>query len=312
MPQLPETRVVVLAGPTASGKSEVALELAERLQGEIVSVDSMQVYRGMDIGTAKPTPADRARVPHHLLDVVDPWESFDVARFVALARGVLADLARREKWAILCGGTGLYFKALAQGLGEAPAPDPELRARLESTPLADLLQELAERDPVTFARIDRRNLRRVVRAVEVIRLTGRPYSEQRARWSLQDWPTSWQGHLFGLARSPEDLRQRINARVDRMFQLGLVEETRRLLQQGVRPGSTAWQALGYRQVREFLEGRRSLTETVALVKLRTRQFAKRQMTWFRGQMPLHWLDVLPETPAKTVAESILSRLHDRA
>ncbi|MGA4577767.1 tRNA (adenosine(37)-N6)-dimethylallyltransferase MiaA [Limisphaera sp. VF-2] len=308
MGALPDVSVVVLAGCTASGKSEVALELAERLDGEIVSVDSMQVYRGMDIGTAKPSPEERARVPHHLLDVVDPRESFDVARFVELAREVLADLARRGKPAILCGGTGLYFKALAQGLGEAPAPDPRLRAELEATPLADLLRELALRDPATYARIDRRNPRRVIRAVEVIRLTGQPFSDQRARWSLDAWPAHWQGRMFGLQRTPEDLRQRIEARVDRMFQAGLVEETRRLLDQGVSPRSTALQALGYRQVLEYLEGRRSLAETVALVKLRTRQFAKRQRTWFRGQMPLRWINVPASATPSEIADRILTEL----
>lgn len=308
MADLPDVPVVVVAGCTASGKSEVALELADRLQGEIVSVDSMQVYRGMDIGTAKPSPTERARVPHHLLDVVDPRESFDVARFVELARNVLVDLARRGKPAILCGGTGLYFKALAQGLGEAPAPNPRLRAELEAIPLAELLRELALRDPVTCARIDRQNPRRVIRAIEVIRLTGRPFSEQRAAWSREAWPVPWQGRMFGLQRSPEDLRRRIEARVDRMFQTGLVEETQRLLEQGVSPRSTALQALGYRQVLEYLEGRRSLTETIALVKQRTRQFAKRQRTWFRGQMPLRWVEVCPGAGASEVADRIITEL----
>lgn len=308
MADLPDVPVVVVAGCTASGKSEVALELADRLQGEIVSVDSMQVYRGMDIGTAKPSPAERARVPHHLLDVVDPRESFDVARFVELARHVLADLARRGKPAILCGGTGLYFKALAQGLGEAPAPDPRLRAELEATPLAELLRELALRDPVTYARIDRQNPRRVIRAIEVIRQTGRPFSEQRAAWSREAWPAPWQGRMFGLQRSPEDLRRRIEARVDRMFQTGLVEETQRLLERGVPPRSTALQALGYRQVLEYLEGRRSLAETIALVKQRTRQFARRQRTWFRGQMPLRWVEVCPGAGAAEVADRIITEL----
>lgn len=308
MADLPDVPVVVVAGCTASGKSEVALELADRLQGEIVSVDSMQVYRGMDIGTAKPSPAERARVPHHLLDVVDPRESFDVARFVELARNVLADLARRGKPAILCGGTGLYFKALAQGLGEAPAPDPRLRAELEAIPLAELLRELALRDPVTYARIDRQNPRRVIRAIEVIRQTGRPFSEQRAAWNREAWPAPWQGRMFGLQRSPEDLRRRIEARVDRMFQTGLVEETQRLLEQGVSPRSTALQALGYRQVLEYLEGRRSLAETIALVKQRTRQFARRQRTWFRGQMPLRWLEVGLGAGASEVADRIITEL----
>lgn len=300
-------RVLILAGPTASGKSELALALAERLGGEIVSVDSMQVYRGMDVGTAKPSAPDRARVPHHLLDVAEPWEPFDAARFVDLARGALDAIARKGRVAILCGGTGLYFKALALGLGEAPPPDPALRARLEATPLADLLRELAERDPVTYARIDQHNPRRVIRAVEVIRLTGRPFSEQRAAWQNASWPVTWRGRMFGLLRRPEDLRTRIEARVDRMFETGLVEETRALLARGLPEESTALQALGYRQVLDYLKGQRSLPQTVAEVKLRTRRFARRQMTWFRHQMPLEWIEAEPQTTVAELAERVIER-----
>src|SRR5512136_1607037 len=175
-------RLVLLAGPTAVGKSPVALLLAEKLGGEIISVDSMHVYRGMDIGTAKPSPADRARVPHHLVDVVEVTEPFDAAQFVQLARRAVADIQGRGRLPILCGGTGLYFKAFLEGLGHAPRADAGLRTVLEATPLPELLRELAERDPVTYERIDRQNPRRVIRAIEVIRLTGKPFSAQRAVW----------------------------------------------------------------------------------------------------------------------------------
>jgi len=307
MEESPTVPVLVLAGPTASGKSELALLLAEQIDGEIVSVDSMQVYRGMDIGTAKPPPEDRARIPHHLIDVVEPTEPFDAARFVQLARSALAEIAARNRPAILCGGTGLYFKALALGLGRTPAPDPALRAQLEATPLPELLRELAEKDPVTYERIDRRNPRRVIRAVEVIRLTGRPFSAQQAPWHPQAWPTAWRGRMFALRRHPDDLRRRIELRVDHMFRAGLVEETRALLERGVPETATALQALGYRQVLDHLKGRRSLNDTIAEVKLRTRQFARRQMTWFRHQMPLDWIEISPETPALSVAQTILER-----
>jgi len=307
MEPLPPARVLVLAGPTASGKSEVALHLAERIGGEIVSVDSMQVYRGMDIGTAKPTPADRARVRHHLLDVADPAEPFDAARFVELARAALREIAGRGRPAILCGGTGLYFKALALGLGRAPAPDPALRARLEATPLPELLRELAEKDPLAYERIDRRNPRRVIRAVEVIRLTGRPFSAQRASWEPGAWPPTWRGRMFALRRRPDDLRRRIEQRVDQMFRDGLIEETRALLARGVPENATALQALGYRQVREYLKGARSLEETVAEVKVRTRQFARRQMTWFRHQMPLEWIGLEPDARPETIARVLAER-----
>lgn len=298
-----------LAGPTASGKSAVALALAEQLGGEIVSVDSMQVYRGLDVGTAKPGPADRTRVPHHLLDVVDPDQPFSAAEFVRLARAAVAEIERRGRVPILCGGTGLYFKAWLEGLGEAPAPDPALRAVLEATPLPALLEELRVGDPETFARIDRANPRRVVRAVEVLRLTGRPWSTQRAAWETPPaGRCSPDVVVFGLRRSPADLRARIEARVEAMFAAGLVEETRGLLERGLARHRTALQALGYRQVVEHLQGQRGLAETIALVKRKTWQFARRQLTWFRHQLPMRWLDVAPEEPPQVTARRILSVL----
>jgi len=288
------------------GKSAVALGLAERLGGEIISVDSMQVYRGLDLGTAKPSPADRARVPHHLIDVVEITEPFDAARFVALARQAVADIQARGRVPILCGGTGLYFKAFLTGLGEAPPSQPALRAALEATPLAELLRELEQRDPVTFARIDRHNPRRVIRAVEVIRLTGQPFSAQRA-----DWHSARPGAVagfFGLTRDAADLQQRIAARVERMFRDGLVEETRQLLARGLDRNSTALQALGYRQVVEYLRGERSLAETIERVRIRTWQFARRQMTWFRRQLPLQWVRLEPRADPAAVVTRLLGCL----
>jgi len=295
--------MVVLAGPTASGKSEVALLLAEQINGEIVSVDSMQVYRGMDIGTAKPSNADRARVPHHLIDLVDVTESFDAARFACAARAAVADIEARGKLAVLSGGTGLYFNAFFGGVGAAPAADGELRRALESTPLEDLLRELGERDPATFANIDRKNSRRVIRAVEVIRQTGRPFSEQKSNWTSRELTP----HVFALRRATADLHDRINERVDEMFAKGLVDETRRLLEGGLAGNRTAMQALGYRQVVAHLRGDCSLDETMELIKLRTRQFAKRQMTWFRGQLDPQWIDVAANETAADVARRILRR-----
>jgi tRNA dimethylallyltransferase len=293
-----------LAGPTAVGKSEIALLLAEKIGGEIISVDSMQVYRGLDIGTAKPSAEDRARVPHHLIDVVNLAESFDAAQFVRLATAAVAEIQSRGRVPIFCGGTGLYFKAFLEGLGEAPPADEKLRAELEATPLPELLAELAERDPVTYQKIDRQNPRRVIRAMEVIRLTGKKFSEQRAEWkSTVHRPPS--AVLFGLARETADLRARIDARVDAMFARGLVEETRGLLQPGLAQNKTALQALGYRQVVEHLRGEHSLPETVDLVKIKTRQFAKRQMTWFKRQLNLRWIELAAVVPADAIADKIL-------
>ena len=296
----------LLAGPTAVGKTQVALCLAEQLGGEIISVDSMQVYRGLDIGTAKPSAGDRARVPHHLLDIVELAGPFDAAKFVALARSAILQIQERGRIPILCGGTGLYFKALVDGLGEAPPADPALRAELEAAPLADLLRELAERDGATFERIDRRNPRRVIRALEVIRLTGKPFSEQRAAWPAGDSSraTRHASRFFALSRKSDDLRKRVDARVDQMFDQGLVAETRALLQHGLEQSRTAMQAIGYRQVVEHLRGERSLAETIALVKTRTRQFAKRQMTWFRRQLPVTWIEVGAADRADDIAARV--------
>jgi tRNA dimethylallyltransferase len=301
-----EPRCLVLAGSTAVGKSAIALRLAERLNGEIVSVDSMQVYRGLDIGTAKPSPAERARVPHHLIDVVDLSESFDAAQFAQLASQAVEEIISRGHLPILCGGTGLYFKALFEGLGHSPPANPALRKELEATPLAALLAELAARDPATHARIDRQNPRRVIRAVEVIRLTGQPFSEQRAKWNPQEAGGAFPFAVaaFGVARSPADMHQRIDARVGKMFRDGLVEETRALLRRGLAENPTAMQAIGYRQVVEHLRGERPLAETIALVKIRTHQFAKRQMTWFRRQAQLTWVEMAPGDAAEAVAERI--------
>lgn len=295
-----------LVGPTAVGKSAVALILAERLGAEIISVDSMQVYRGLDLGTGKPTAGERARIPHHLVDVAGLEESFDAARFVELASAAEADIRRRGRLPLLCGGTGFYLRAWLEGLGDSPAASPALRAELEATPLPELCRELEASDPATFARLDRANARRVVRALEVIRLTGRPISMQRAAWSRGSPSAGLR--LLGLAREPADLHQRIDARVEAMFDAGLVRETQALLERGLACNRTAMQAIGYRQVVEHLEGVRNLEETRALVKSRTRQFARRQATWFRHQLPVTWLPVAAPEPPEAVAGRILTHL----
>jgi tRNA dimethylallyltransferase len=294
-----------IAGPTAVGKSEIALLLAKKIGGEIISVDSMQVYRGLDIGTAKPSLEERARVPHHLIDVADLNEPFDAAKFIQLANRAVSEIQARGHTPIFCGGTGLYFKAFLEGLGDAPASDPKLRAELEAAPLPDLLRELAERDPATHAKIDRQNPRRVIRAVEVFRLTGKPFSAQRADWNVK-LETRNANPGFVLSRSSDDLRARIHLRVDEMFRRGLVAETEQLLRCGLSENKTAMQALGYRQVAEFLRSERSLNETIELVKIRTRQFAKRQLTWFRRQLNFQWIELTPETTAEEAVEKILS------
>ena len=296
---------LLIAGPTAVGKSEIALRLAEQLGGEIVSVDSMQVYQGLDVGTAKPTTAERARVKHHLIDVAALTDSFDAAKFVALTQAAVSAIASRGKIPVFCGGTGLYFKAFLEGLGGAPPAEASLRADLEAMPLAALLAELRTRDPQTFAKIDQQNPRRVVRAVEVIRLTGRPFSEQRAAWAHA--PRTTPHVAFGISRATPDLHARIHARVDEMFRRGLVEETRQLLDLGLAQNPTAMQAIGYRQVVEYLRGERSLPQTIELVKARTRQFAKRQLTWFHKFAALEWIEL--STPA--TLDAAVQRIAER-
>jgi tRNA dimethylallyltransferase len=308
---------IFLAGPTAVGKSALALALAEQHGGEIISVDSMQVYRGLDIGTAKPTAAERARVPHHLIDVADLTEAFDAAKFVSLAQQAVLEIQSRGRFPIFCGGTGLYFKAYLEGLGDAPASDEKLRAELEAAPLVELLRELERRDPITFARIDRQNPRRVIRALEVIRLTGEPFSAQRARWGeAPDEPTPvTEGsrgrsphQMICLSRPAADLHARINLRVDEMFAAGLVDETRQLLQHGLEANKTAMQAIGYRQVVEHLRGERSLPETIELVKIKTRQYAKRQLTWFRKHASAQWVELQPGVPLTDVCNRLAKQI----
>jgi tRNA dimethylallyltransferase len=295
---------IFLSGATAVGKSEIALALAEKIGGEIISVDSMQVYRGLDIGTAKPSTEEQKKILHHLIDVCDLSEAFDAAQFVRRAQKAVAEIQSRNRTPIFCGGTGLYFKAFLDGLGEAPPGDEKLRAEIEATPLEKLLEELRERDPVTFEKIDRQNLRRVVRAIEVIRLTGKPFSEQRSNWNVlpasspedqkPEVSARCRNRFFCFAREPKDLHERISSRVDKMFALGLVEETRELLKHGLAENKFAMQAIGYRQVVEHLRGERDLAETIELVKIRTRQFAKRQLTWFRRHGNCQWIELKPD------------------
>jgi tRNA dimethylallyltransferase len=301
-----QSPAIFVVGPTASGKSAVAFELAKQLGGEIISVDSMQVYRGLDIGTAKPSIVEQSLVRHHLVDVVELTEPFDAAKFITLARAAEEGIRARGKRPIFCGGTGFYVKAYLEGLGSAPPADADLRAELEATPLETLLSELAQRDSVAYERIDRRNPRRVIRAVEVIRLTGQPFSAQRADLPAPEH-VGGKPHIFGLERGADDLQTRINVRVDEMFARGLVAETRALLQRGLEQNTTAMQAIGYRQVVEHLRGERSLEETIELIKSRTRQFAKRQMTWFRHQLPVQWLIVSADAAATSLAAEIRQR-----
>jgi tRNA dimethylallyltransferase len=281
---------LILTGPTACGKTALALDLAERIGGEIVALDSMTVYRGMDIGTAKPSAAERARVPHHLIDVLDPWESLTVAWWLAQAEAACADISARGKRPIFVGGTPFYLKALLHGLFDGPPADEELRRALEAEAARDgnaaLHARLAAVDPKTAARLHPNDVRRVVRALEVHSLTGKPISDWQQTWDTESFagpgaqPTApIPAPVLELPR--EVLYDRINRRVDAMLAAGWLDEVRRLRELPQPLSREARQALGYRELLDWLDSGGDWNATVELIRTHTRQFAKRQLTWFR-------------------------------
>ncbi|MDG3004226.1 tRNA (adenosine(37)-N6)-dimethylallyltransferase MiaA [Paludisphaera mucosa] len=278
-----EHRAVYLAGPTASGKSAVGVHLARRLDAEIVALDSMTLYRGMDVGTAKPTLAERGGVPHHLIDVLDPWESASVAQFRELALDAIRDVESRGRRALFVGGTALYLKAMLRGLFDGPGADPEVRSRLEAEAKASgdaaLHGRLAALDPATAARLHPNDRRRIVRALEVIELTGIPFSELQRQHGR---PAPAATRVFALELPRPVLYDRINGRVLAMVEAGLLDEVRRLQSAPKPMGAVAAQGVGYRETIAHLAGETDLRRTIELIQTRTRQFAKRQGTWFRG------------------------------
>jgi tRNA dimethylallyltransferase len=281
----PFADALVLTGPTGSGKTALALALAERLGAEVVGMDSMTLYRGMDVGTAKPTPEERRRVPHHLIDVLEPWESASVAWWLRQAEAVCREIESRGKWALFVGGTPLYLKALLCGLFDGPPADEAVRARLtaeaERSGPAALHQRLATVDPPSAARLHPNDVRRVVRALEVWELTGRPISDWQRQWPAATAGPPAEGRVLWLDLPREVLYQRINARVEAMAAAGLVDEVRRLRSLPQPLSREAAQALGYKETFDYLDGRATLLETLERIKTRSRNFAKRQLTWFR-------------------------------
>ena len=298
--------VIYITGATASGKSALAMRLANRLGGEIISVDSMQVYCGLNIGTAKPSAQEQNEIQHHLIDVAQLSEAFDAAQFVSLAQQALKLIWKRGRVPIFCGGTGLYFRALIEGLGESPPSDESLRDELALMPIESLVAELQIKDPEAAKQVDLKNPRRVLRAIEVIRLTGRPYSEQRIGWNNVDKAPQ---NLFCISREVDVLNQRIHKRVDEMFNQGLVEETQTLIKKGLRNNRNACQALGYRQVLDLLDGKLDLENVVHQVKTKTRQFAKRQRSWFRNQMKCKFLEWPDEENLNSFSEQLLAKIN---
>lgn len=299
--------ILVLVGPTAVGKTGLAIELATQLNGEIISADSMQVYKGLDIGTAKPTVDERRGVPHHMLDVVEPSDEFSVAEYQAMVENILTELAVKDKVPILTGGTGLYIRAVLQGfLLGAEGKDASLRAELYNTAEKQgnevLHARLEEVDAPSAKRLHPNDLRRVVRALEVYETTGTPLSGHLAM--QKERPPVHRGIKFGLMREREHLYQRIDARVDEMLVKGLVEEVQRLLRRGLAHDSTAMQALGYKELVGYLEGHYSLEEAVYLLKRDTRRYAKRQLTWFRRDKAIKWISLDDHTSQEAVTRIV--------
>lgn len=300
-------RLLALVGLTGTGKTELACRVAERIGAEIIGADSMQVYRGMDIGTAKPSPAVRARVPHHLIDVVDPDDPMSAGRFAALAREAAAHVHARGAAVILCGGSGLYARAFAGGLIEGAGSEPGLRAKLEARNPEDLYRELERRDPETARITPPRNQVRVVRALESLELTGRSASQQRAAHGFADRPYDVRWLALGLER--DALRRRIAARVERMFGAGLVDEVRALYAAGYGPELRPLQAIGYREVGELLAGELREDEVREAISAATRRYAKRQRTWFNAEPGLAWLDA--DRPMEELERAAIDALSSR-
>ncbi len=297
-------------GCTGSGKAALGVELARRTGGEIISLDSMKVYRRMDVGTAKPSPAVRAEVPFHLIDIIEPSEDFSVAQFVSLAERAIADINRRGKRIFVVGGTPLFLKALTEGLFEGPGADPEIRLRLQQeardSGSGALHGRLAVVDPPAAQRIHPNDLRRIVRALEVHELTGRSISELQTQWDRER--TRFECTLFGMRRDLADQNHRTNERVRRMIDAGLVDEVRGLLAEPRPLSQSARQALGYAEIIAHLEGARDLAEAVERIKINTRQFAKAQRTWFRRFRDAQWIDLQPDSKVEAVADEVMRRL----
>ena len=305
--------MILILGVTASGKGRLAFGLAQQLDAEIISIDSMKVYRRMNIGTAKPSEQVREQMRHHLIDVVEPSEPFSVGMFLEQTNKAIEEIGKRGRPIIAVGGTALYIKALLYGLFQGPGSDAkirdELRGRAEAEGLEQLHKELACIDPAAAERIHRNDAKRIVRALEVYKITGKPISSFQQQWSDQSEEPSAEGHnwtIIGLRRDKSDASGRINKRVRKMIDLGLVDEVRSLLAEDKPLSEQARCAIGYAEVIEHLAGGVSLEEAVEKIKINTRRLAKGQRTWFKTFKNVHWLNVKTDEPA----EDILARARE--
>ncbi|GAP11211.1 tRNA dimethylallyltransferase [Bellilinea caldifistulae] len=292
----PSNRLIVIVGPTAVGKTETAIQLAEQFDGEIVSGDSRLFYRGMDIGTAKPTLEERQRVPHHLIDVADPTEVWSLGVFKNAAKRAIAGIHARNRLPFLVGGTGQYITALIEDWSVPPQqPDTKLREVLEGWAQIigndAIYHKLAILDPQAAKNIDPRNLRRTIRALEVILKTGKRFSEQRLKGE-----SPYRVLKIGLKRPRQALYQRIDQRIDQMLKAGLVDEVKNLLERGLDATSPVFSTIGYREIAAYLQGKITLDEAIGLIKKNTRQFVRRQANWFKEHDPqIHWFDMNEKT-----------------
>jgi tRNA dimethylallyltransferase len=303
--------MILILGVTASGKNRLAFDLAESLGAEIISVDSMKVYRRMNIGTAKPPEDARRRVRYHLIDILEPSDSFSVAAFLDAALAAVAQVRARNKPVIAVGGTALYIKAMLYGLFEGPGADHEiraqLRARVEAEGLPELYRQLAELDPKAAERIDPNDAKRIIRALEVFQLTGKPISSLQNQFTsdkpLHDWS------IIGLRRDKSDANSRINARVKKMIAAGLADEVESLLAEAKPLSEQARCAIGYAEMIEYLAGGVSLTDATELIKKNTRRLAKSQRTWFKTFQGVNWVDVAPDQRPEEILMQTRSRLN---
>lgn len=290
--------IVCIAGPTASGKTALAVALAQELDGEVISCDSMQIYRGMDIGTAKPSPDEMQGVPHHMLDVADPWEDFSVSRYCAMAAPILDDILARGKTAIIAGGTGLYMDSLIRGNAFAPCPSTGIRQQLEQQAdqvgMPAMLQQLRDVDPDAAARLHLSDRKRILRALEVYLETGKTITQHNLE--TQALPPRYSPLWLGLDfENRADLYRRIDQRVGIMLNMGLIDEIQSLLSKGIPKSSTALQAIGYKEFIAALDGVYSVEEAADRVRQSSRRYAKRQLTWFRRNKSIRWLIRNPDT-----------------
>ena len=304
--------MILILGVTASGKGRLAFDLAESLGAEIISIDSMKVYRRMDIGTAKPPRQARQQVNYHLIDIVEPSDSFSVGAFLEAALPAIEQIKSRGKKIVAVGGTALYIKALLYGLFEGPGTDEqiraELRARVQVEGLSELYSELTNIDPIAAERINPHDSKRIIRALEVYKITGKPISSFQKQWDRRDMEHNWT--IIGLRRERADTNSRINARVKKMIVAGLVDEVKSLLDEEKPLSRQARCAIGYAEIIKYLNGQMDLKNATELMKKNTRRLAKSQRTWFKTFRNVRWLDVEPDEPAEKILTRTKALLSD--